>query len=705
MYSKCKLLSVFPACRPCISYGTIDIFTRIVCEAECEPRASMPFASSHRLWSFGVLTTGALGVVYGNIGTSPLYAFNQIFSPASSFALSEQHAFQAISLIFWSLTLLISFEYLLLVLRADHKGEGGVFALLALLGGPAAKRFRLITGLLMFSAGFLYADGIITPAISVLSAVEGLGVATSTFIPYVMPLSLLILTVLFSVQHLGTGKVGTMFGPIIILWFISIGALGLHQILQHPEILLAVHPGYAVQFFQETSWPVILTVLGAVMLAVTGGEAIYADLGHFGRAPMRLAWFLLALPCLLLNYFGQGAYVLSGQPIVNGNIFFSLVPRIALYPMVILATLAAIIASQAIISAIFSATHQATKLRLLPRFKTIHTNASQPGQIYQPTLNWLLYGGCILLVLMFHYSSALATAYGLTVSGLMCITALAMCSVSRDVWRWNILSATIVFGFFAAVYLLFFAANGVHFANGGYLPLLISVLLFSTMTKWAAMRDRIQQAVDFSIVKSLAWVRALRQDPAVPDLPRAIAFITSRPLHALSDRIPSTFFFFFQQYGALPRHLLFIHPEQSETVSVIPPEERYRVLPIGNRILAVTAWQGFMESFDARQVLTDLHGRGHITIPAEQWIIEQRENVIVVQGKASKWFLLRLALFGFLNSVASLEQAFFKLGGDAATSTQAVPLEMRRSQLFLSELSLTLKETTASGDEMFGRSQ
>ena len=640
--------------------------------------------SSHRSAGFAGLlglTVGAIGVVYGDIGTSPLYAVNEIFGERSHFATTGTHALQAISLIFWSLTLLVCVEYIGLVLQADKNGEGGVFALLSLLGGRKSRKYRILIAILMLSAGFLYGDGMITPAISVLSAVEGLKVATATFNGYIVPLTILILTVLFSFQFKGTAKVGAVFGPVMIVWFLSIGALGLIQVLGHPQILLALNPLYAVGFFREAQWHSIFAVLGSVMLVVTGGEALYADLGHFGKTPIRLGWIALVFPCLLLNYFGQGAYVLSGHAILQGNVFYSLVPHALLFPMVILATGATIIASQALITGVFSLTSQASQIGLLPKFTTVHTSEHHVGQIYQPALNWFLYAGCVMLVLVFRSSSNLAAAYGLAVSVLMCATALSMRYVAKDLWKWNGALATGVFGFFTAFCLLFLVANSVKFFHGGYLPLGMGLVFFGAMTVWGRAKDRIGKAADQYVDKDLRWVKHLRDDPSVPDLPRALVFLTSRPVRAMSDRVSSTFFFFYHKYGALPAHLLFYHAEKSTEKAYVPAEERFEIFSVAERVDAVVMHYGFMERVEIREALEALEKLGKLDVPADQWIIELRENQTIVPRNTPWWFRLRVAIYGFLDQLSQPEHNFFELGHDAGISRQRLPIEFTPSQV------------------------
>jgi len=414
--------------------------------------------------------------------------------------------------------------------------------------------------------------------------------------------------------------------------------------------------------------------VGSVMLVVTGGEALYADLGHFGAKPIRYGWIFLAFPCLLLNYFGQGAYIYAGKEIIAENLFFSLVPHSLLVPMVILATMATIIASQALITGVFSLTSQATSLGLLPRFTTVHTHRDYPGQIYLPTLNWYLYVGCVLLVLIFKTSGNLAAAYGLAVSALMCVTAYSMRHVARELWGWKPILANALFGFFSLFCLSFFVANSVKFLAGGYLPIIIGILFFIAVSTWAWGKDGIVKACNKHIQENMRWVKALREDPSVPDIPRAVVFLTSRAIHSLEDRVPTTFFFFFHKYGAVPKHLVFFQAEKADQ-PYIKNEERFTMTTIAERVHSVAARFGFMESVDIRKALGDLHNQGKLPLSSEQWIIEVRDNQTIVSKKASLWFKVRVALFGLISRTASPEHSFFDLGYDAGISSQALPIE------------------------------
>ena len=428
-----------------------------------------------------LLCLASLGIVYGDIGTSPLYALRECFYGVHSVAPNRGNVLGVLSLILWSLLLIISVKYLILILRADNRGEGGILAL-ATLVGDVVRRGKVFLLLGLFGAALLYADGMITPAISVMGAIEGLHVATPFFEPYVVPIAIAILIGLFFFQSRGTGGVGKVFGPVTILWFVVISVLGIHQIGRAPEVLGAINPLHGFQFFANNGRTGFV-VLGAVFLAITGGEALYADIGHFGTRPIRLSWFIIVLPALTLNYLGQGALVLV-EPESAVNPFFRMAPSWALYPLVILATAAAVIASQAIISGAFSLTMQAIQLGFIPRLKVNYTSERVIGQIYVPMVNWALMICCIGLVLGFRSSSNLAAAYGVAITTTMLITTILFYVVARRRWHWPAAAAVPVTAFFIAIDLAFFGANMLKVAHGGWFPLLISAMILFLMLTW-----------------------------------------------------------------------------------------------------------------------------------------------------------------------------------------------------------------------------
>lgn len=480
--------------------------------------------------ALAALSLAALGIVYGDIGTSPLYALRECFHGPHAIAVSPLNVLGVLSLIFWSLVLVISIKYLAFILRADNRGEGGILALAALVTPMQASgqtRRRIIIMLGLFGAALLYADGMITPAITVLSAIEGLEVATPLFAPYVIPLTILILVILFSFQSRGTAHVGKVFGPLILAWFLVLLALGLWRLAQYPSVLAAINPAYAVRFFQENQWAGFL-VLGTVFLVVTGGEALYADMGHFGERPIRLTWFSIVLPSLLFNYFGQGALLLT-HPEAAVNPFYRMAPDWALYPLVALATGAAVIASQAIITGSFSLTLQAIQLGYSPRLEIRHTSDKLMGQIYLPVVNWLLMICCIALVLGFGSSSRLAAAYGVAITVTMVITSLLFFVLIKEHWRWNLALALLVAGVFLSIDLAFFGANILKIADGGWFPLLAAGLIFLLMTTWRQGRQILSARMKRRLIPLELFVAELLSNPPLR-VPGIAVFMTGNPI-------------------------------------------------------------------------------------------------------------------------------------------------------------------------------
>ncbi|HLF98168.1 MAG TPA: potassium transporter Kup [Methylococcaceae bacterium] len=435
------------------------------------------------------LSLASIGVVYGDIGTSPLYTLKEVFNGAHAVPVTRGNVFGILSLIFWSLTIVISVKYVTFIMRADNHGEGGIMALTALALNRRHRRAQRawIMGLGLFGTALFYGDGLITPAISVLSAVEGLEVGTPILHPYVLPIAIGVLLALFAIQSKGTAKVGAWFGPAMLLWFATLGYWGMQSIQQTPEIVGALHPVHALEFFAHHRWHGFI-VLGAVVLAITGGEALYADMGHFGRNPIRLSWFVLVWPALMINYLGQGALILR-DPSAIQNPFYLIAPSWALYPMIALATVATVIASQAVISGAFSITRQAVQLDYLPRQKMVHTSEAEIGQIFVPAVNRMLLFGVIGLVLYFGTSSNLAAAYGIAVTGAMAIDTLLASIVAMDSWKWKPLAATLLFGSLVTVDLAFFSANVPKIPDGGWFPLLLGTGLFFMMWIWRKGRD------------------------------------------------------------------------------------------------------------------------------------------------------------------------------------------------------------------------
>jgi KUP system potassium uptake protein len=463
-------------------------------DAEQNRRPAGPLVENKKTGPRYLLVTSlaALGVVFGDIGTSPLYAFRESFA-VGRLEVTDQNVFGILSLIFWSLVAVVAIKYLVFVMRADNHGEGGILALTALAVRPnrphlrPAARALLILG--VFGTALLYGDGVITPAISVLSAVEGIGLVTTALEPFVVPVAAAIVVALFAVQKRGTGQVGVAFGPVMVLWFGVMAVLGAAQVVGQPSVLAAIDPSHAVRFFVSHPASAFLS-LGAVFLVVTGSEALYADMGHFGRKPIRLAWFALAFPALTLNYFGQGALLIS-RPEAIHNPFYAMAPSWALVPLVVLATAAAVIASQALISGAFSLTHQAVQLGFLPRMKIDHTSAREYGQVYIGSVNYALLIACVLTIVAFGSSGALAAAYGIAVTSTMLVTTILLYSVMRLRWRWSRAVAGSVTAVFLFVDLAFFGANVLKIANGGWFPLALGSAVMAAMLSWRVGRRRL----------------------------------------------------------------------------------------------------------------------------------------------------------------------------------------------------------------------
>jgi KUP system potassium uptake protein len=483
--------------------------------------------TDRRRSGLGLLILSALGVVFGDIGTSPLYALRECFAGVHAIPVTPANVLGVLSLITWSLIITVTVKYLLFVMRADNAGEGGILALVALVrrSGVSRSTHRAAIAIGLFGAALLYGDGMITPAISVLSAVEGLGVATHAFEPFIVPITVAILIVLFVVQHRGTAGVGRVFGPVMVVWFVVIAALGAGAVMRDPHILVGLSPVYGVEFFTAHGLRAFLT-LGAVFLAVTGAEALYADMGHFGRSPIRIGWFVLVLPALVCNYFGQGAVLLADRS-ARENPFYALAPGSGLYPMVVLATAAAVIASQAIISGAFSLTQQAVQLGYSPRLDIRHTSADQKGQVYIPEINSLLLVATVALVLSFRSSTNLAAAYGMAVTATMVITTVLAYLVARDQWHWSRWRAGLVTAGFLSIDLAFFGANLAKIAHGGWFPLAVAAVVYTFMSTWSEGRRLVNQRLTVSVRPMDEFLRLLRERPPLR-VPGTAIFMTAR---------------------------------------------------------------------------------------------------------------------------------------------------------------------------------
>ncbi|MDY4316964.1 low affinity potassium transporter Kup [Pectobacterium actinidiae] len=446
--------------------------------------------SSEHKRSLPAVTLAAIGVVYGDIGTSPLYTLRECLSGQFGFGVEPDSVFGFLSLIFWLLVLVVSLKYLTYVMRADNAGEGGILTLMSLAGRNTSDRTTSVLVIMgLIGGSFFYGEVVITPAISVMSAMEGLEIAAPSMDSYIVPLSIVVLTLLFIIQKHGTGSVGKLFAPVMLIWFLTLGVLGARSIIANPEVLQALNPMYAVHFFIEYK-AVSFFALGAVVLAITGVEALYADMGHFGKFPIRLAWFTVVLPSLVLNYFGQGALLLKDPEAIK-NPFFLLAPDWALIPLMILATLATIIASQAVISGVFSLTRQAVRLGYLPPMRIVHTSDMESGQIYIPAINWMLYIAVVIVIVSFEHSSNLAAAYGIAVTGTMVITSILFCTVAVKNWLWNRYLAWVLLAGLLIIDVPMFLANVVKILSGGWLPLALGMVMFIIMTTWKSERFRL----------------------------------------------------------------------------------------------------------------------------------------------------------------------------------------------------------------------
>ena len=590
------------------------------------------------------LAIGAVGIVYGDIGTSPLYAVKECFSPSFGLGLAAENILGVISLIFWALVVIVAVKYLSVVMRADNRGEGGILALLALLrprsrhDTPRRGHLAYVT-LGLLGAALLLSDGIITPAISVVSAVEGLKVATPLLQRWVVPVTVAILVLLFAVQRHGTGGIGSFFGPIMLGWFAMIAAMGLAWVVRRPDILLAANPVWAVRFFTQHG-PGSVLILGAVVLCVTGSEALYADLGHFGRRPIRTAWYVVVFPALLLNYFGQGALLLERGPAATANPFYSMVPAGLLYLVVVVATIATIIASQALISGAFSLTQQAIQLGYAPCLKVVHTAHEVHGQIYVPEINALLGVACVALVLAFRSSDNLAAAYGIAVTGTMATTSVLLYGVARERWGWPRWLAGLVTGGFLAIDLLFLSGNIVKVAYGGWFPLAVSALLLLLMTTWQRGREILNELLRKRSVgiDSFSGLLAHEQLHRVPGV--AVFLMTAPSL------IPPALLHHLKLTKVLHERVILLAFETLGQPEV-PDTERLQAAELGNGMWHVVARYGFMQPRSVPEVIRLCEERG-IVPKGEGDISYFLGRVTVRTDGTSGMSRLRKRLFLFL---------------------------------------------------------
>ncbi|MDG0816611.1 potassium transporter Kup [Bdellovibrio svalbardensis] len=607
-----------------------------------------------------MLSLGALGVVFGDIGTSPLYSLRECFGEYGIPA-SPENVIGILSLIFWTLIIVICVKYMAFVMRADNKGEGGILSLMALAvrsqhTKDMTHRRWIMTILGLFGAALLYGDGVITPAISVLSAMEGLTILTPQFEPFIIPITIFVMNALFLMQKYGTGRIGVIFGPILLIWFGTLAVLGINGIMLNPHIFEALMPNHALEFFYANGLHGFL-VLGSVFLVVTGGEALYADMGHFGKRPIRLAWFFVALPALVLNYFGQGALLLS-TPEAISNPFYLLAPKWAILPMVVLSTLATVIASQALITGVFSITRQAIQLGFCPRISIIHTSSQEIGQIYVPAVNWSLFVGVIWLVLTFKTSSNLAAAYGIAVTGTMIITTILAYEVARQKWNWSFMKAASIFGAFLVMDLAFFGANIHKIPHGGWVALMIGAVIYLLMTTWQKGRQ-------------VLFRRLKERSMPVEDFCQKI--LREPPL-----RVPGTAIYMAGDPWGVPvpllhnlKHNRVLHQRvailtiQTREVPFVSKKDRVSIQEVIPNFYRILAYYGFMETPKMKHILEACRQRDINFNVSDTTFVLGRETIIAVPGAPKPgepgmphW---RERLFAVMSKNAQRPTAFFRI--------------------------------------------
>ena len=621
--------------------------------ADVRDRPSSPSA-------LAMLTLGALGVVFGDLGTSPLYALQECFIGRYGVAATRENVLGAISLFVWSLVIVVSGKYVMIIMRADNQGEGGILALLAMAVGKRgptvdrrrhARRTAAVLTIGFIGAALLYGDGVITPAISVLSAVEGLEVATPVFKPFIVPIAVLILIALFSLQRFGTGRVGPAFGVVLATWFVAIALLGGWSLAIHGgAILSALDPRWSLRFFTEHGWGGF-PVLGAVVLCLTGVEALYADMGHFGRRPIRVAWYSLALPALVLSYLGQGALLLD-HPGAASRPFFTSVPGWALYPMVALATAATVVASQALIAAAFSMTSQAAQLGYLPRVRIAHTSAEQIGQIYLPGLNWTLMLACLMVTLGFRSSSALAAAFGLAVAGTMAITTILFAVVARRRWRWSLPAVIAVTGILSCIDAAFLGANLLKVAAGGWLPLALAAVVFTLMATWTRGRALLRAQYEGRAIPAEEFVASIAGAPP-PRVRGAAVF-----MQATSGDVPVALLHNLKHNRILHETVVML-TVITERVPHVSQENRIEVTSLGHGFWRVVGRYGYMEHPNVPELMSLASAHGVSLRLSDTSYYLSRETIIPsdLPGMA----LWRERLFGVMVRNAVAASAFFGL--------------------------------------------
>jgi KUP system potassium uptake protein len=598
------------------------------------------------------LAVGSIGVVFGDIGTSPLYAIKACFHGKHAINPSMTNVLGVLSLIFWSMIIVVSIKYVTFILRADNRGEGGIFALLGLLNTSDKSLSRLIQSILFFAgivgAGLLYGDGVITPAISVLSAIEGLEIATKAAAPFVLPLTCVVLVLLFSLQHKGTTHIGKLFAPIMVFWFVFIGVFGIMQIMREPAVFRAINPVCGLQFFMNNGTHGII-VLGSVVLCITGCEALYADLGHFGRDAIRFSWFLFVLPALLCNYFGQGALLLA-HPEMNINPFYKIVPEFLLYPMIGLSTVATIIASQALISGAFSLTQQAVQLGFCPRVRIVHTSGEMQGQIYIPFVNYILMLACIGVVIGFKESGGLAGAYGIAVTGTMIITSLLYLLVLIHKWKWSLWKVIPLIGIFLAFDVAYITGNIFKIADGGWFPLFVAAIIAIAMTTWKKGRDELYRKLIGTRFPLNSFLSELPRSH-MPRVPGTAVFMTLSPVGT-----PPTLLHHVKHNHILHEKVVLLSIITTDTPTV-PAGERIKLTDLGQGFYRVEASYGFMQKPNVPQIMKIVAQDGLVTDPMTTTFYLGRETLLT--GGKSKMMRWRKAFFAFMSRNAGNPTLYF----------------------------------------------
>jgi KUP system potassium uptake protein len=610
-------------------------------------------SSNYSTKQLTALSLSAIGVVFGDIGTSPLYAVKEVFG--NHLAIDELHVLGVLSLILWSLTLIVAIKYATFIMRANNKGQGGIMALMALALSSSKdnpKLRNIIVTIGLFGAALFYGDGIITPAISVLSAVEGLQIIAPKSSHYVLLITIIVLSGLFILQARGTGKVGTLFSPIMCLWFFTLGGLGVVNIIKNPEVLLAINPYYAVHLLTELGWAGLL-IMGSVVLAITGAEALYADMGHFGLRPIRYAWFGFVFPMLLLNYFGQGALLLEHPEAVK-NPFYLLAPKWAMYPLLVLATLASVIASQAVISGAFSVTRQAIQLGYCPRMQIAHTSGQEIGQVYLPTVNWLLMVCVFVVVLSFQSSSALASAYGIAVTGTMIIDTVLAFIVIQGLWQWKKSTSFLFLSTFLMIDFLFLFANSLKIPTGGWLPLMIGTVLFLIMTTWMQGRALLANYMDeHRLLFEDLEEKIVSHQPVIT---KGTAIYLAKTVHG----VPQVFLHNFEHNHVLHEQIIVLTIVTKDE-PYIDYEHRVKIRRFGtnHNFYRVKFYYGFQQSPDVRQDLELCVKEGiKLDFNKTSFFIGSEQVTFKERNPLPRW---RKALFLFLFHNAASAIDFFKI--------------------------------------------